>query len=72
MLVFEQRYATRTRVEVKLSSSRPMAGLDEIARALEGTAQGRATVLRWEREERGVASLQHVPVERRPRSFPPV
>lgn len=47
--------ATRTRVELKIRASRPLAGLDELAHAVSGAASGRATILRWERDERGVA-----------------
>ncbi|MDB4890167.1 MAG: hypothetical protein JWL61_2022 [Gemmatimonadetes bacterium] len=47
---------TRTRVEVKIPTVRPLAGLDELAHALEGAAQRRATVMRWEQEPRGVVT----------------
>jgi len=53
---------TRTRVEVKIALAQPLAGLDELALALEGAAQRRATVMRWEQERRRIVTPIRTPV----------
>jgi 3-oxoacyl-(acyl-carrier-protein) synthase len=55
-LVVRPQRATRTRVELKIRASRALAGLDELAHAVAGASSGRATIMRWERDERGAVS----------------
>jgi acyl transferase domain-containing protein len=49
-LVVQPAYAARTHLDVLVPSTRPLAGLDELAHALDTTTRGGATVMRWERD----------------------
>jgi acyl transferase domain-containing protein len=55
-IVAQPVFTPHTQLDVVVSSTRPVAGLDELARALDAAMHGGATVVRWDHEVRAVAT----------------